>query len=94
MSVPASLVTHTSLSGKTFTRIPAMTDLSTQQHSLSFPAAPTSALRFPARMMKYLFRSRRTRNVDISYANEHLLRDTGMTRSHDVRPIASLGRLW
>jgi uncharacterized protein YjiS (DUF1127 family) len=70
-----------------------MTDISTQQ-SMSFPARPERGLRLPLRLLKYLFRSRRTPQIDLRYANEHLLKDIGLRRSHEAPPVPPIGRIF
>lgn len=70
-----------------------MTDISTQQ-SLSFSAAPERRLRLPLTLLKYLFRSRRTPQIDLRFANEHLLKDIGLRRSYHIPPSSSFGRPW
>jgi hypothetical protein len=87
------LASQTSYSGKFFRRIPAMTDISTQQHSLALTSSPTRNLRLPLTLLKHLFRSRRTPQVDFRCANEHFLKDIGLSRRHDGPPMPSLGRI-
>ena len=71
-----------------------MTDLSTQQPSLSLPTAPARVLRFPVQLLKYLLRSRRTIQIDTCNASAHLLKDIGISRSRNVPPLPSHSRLW
>jgi hypothetical protein len=83
----ATLVSRTSRSGRPFRRTPVMTDNSTHQKSLSYPAVFTSVLRF-------LLRSRRKSQSDTCHARAHLLKDIGPFRPHDVGPLPSPSRLW
>ena len=69
-----------------------MTDISTHQPSLSFDSSPTRGLRVPLTLLKHLFESRRISKIDLRYANEHLLRDIGLSRRHDGPPLTLLGR--
>lgn len=69
-----------------------MTDISTHQPSLSVDLSPTRGLRVPLTLLKHLFRSRRISKIDLRYANEHLLRDIGLSRRHDGPPFPPLGR--
>lgn len=71
-----------------------MTDISTQQQSLSLPTAPARGLRSLAKFLKHLLRSRRPSQIDTYYASEHILKDIGMCRSHDVPPSQSHSGLW
>ncbi|MDG1117491.1 MAG: hypothetical protein P8N72_10215 [Flavimaricola sp.] len=71
-----------------------MTDLSTQQQSLSFPTSPARGLRILAKFLKHLLRSRRPSQIDTCYASEHILKDIGMCRSYDVPPSQSHSRIW
>lgn len=71
-----------------------MTDLSTQQQSMSLPAAPLRSLRILATFLKHLLRSRRPSRIDTSFASEHILKDIGMCRSHDVPPSQLHSRIW
>jgi uncharacterized protein YjiS (DUF1127 family) len=70
-----------------------MTDISTHQQSLALPSSPTRSLRRPLALLKNLFRSRRSPQIDFRYANEHMLKDIGITRSHVAPPVYSLGRI-
>ena len=69
-----------------------MTDISAHQPSLAFASSPTRGLRLPLTLLKHLFRSRRISKIDLRYANEHLLRDIGLSRRHDGPPFPPLGR--
>jgi hypothetical protein len=70
-----------------------MTDISTQQQSISLPTVPVSVLRFPVTVLKQLFRSRRTNQIDTRYASAHLLKDIGSSRADAYPPLPSHGRL-
>ena len=71
-----------------------MTDISTQQRSLSLPAASVRNLSSLAKRLKHLLSSRRGFELDAGYTSEHILKDVGIRRSQEVPPIPSLGRLW
>jgi uncharacterized protein YjiS (DUF1127 family) len=70
----------------------AMTDISTHQHSLPLAWSTAGALRLPSALLKFLFRSRRVARIDLRHANEHLLKDIGLSRRHDAPPLPPLGR--
>ena len=71
-----------------------MTDILTQQQPLALTSSPTRSLRLPLTLLKRLFRSRRTPQIDLRCANDHFLRDIGLDRSRDIPPTPSHGRLW
>lgn len=71
-----------------------MTDISTHQQSVAFTSSRARRMRLPVTLLKYLFRSRRTSQIDLRYANDHFLKDIGLTRSHDVPPYPPHGKLW
>ncbi|MGB3177151.1 MAG: hypothetical protein WBA90_04645 [Albidovulum sp.] len=70
-----------------------MTDISTQQQTLALTSSPTRSLRFPRALLKRLFWSRRTSQIDFRCANEHFLKDIGLGRCNDAPPIPSIGRV-
>lgn len=71
-----------------------MTDVSTHHPSLTLPSAPARGQARLSTLLKSLFRSRRTCQVDLCHASAHLLADIGASRRHDVPPRPSLGMLW
>jgi uncharacterized protein YjiS (DUF1127 family) len=70
-----------------------MANISTHQQSLALPSTPTRSLRRPLVLLKDLFRSRRSNQIDFRFANEHMLKDIGITRSHEAPPVYSLVRI-
>ena len=71
-----------------------MTNISTHQQSRELISYPARSLSLLLTLPRYLFRSRRTAQIDFRYASEHLLKDIGLSRSHDVPPLPSHARLW
>ena len=70
-----------------------MTDISTDQQSLALTSSPTRSLRLPLTRLKYLFRSRRTSQIDFRCASDHFLKDIGLSRGHDAPPVPPLARM-
>jgi len=75
-------------------RTPAMTDIKTHPQSLPLSPEVTRGLRFPAALLKHLFRSHRSAQIDLHHASDHMLKDIGVNRSQNIPPISSLGRIW
>lgn len=72
-----------------------MTDIPTLPQPLSLPSTSAGILRFPAALVKYLFRSRRECRLDLAHTSDHLLKDLGVNRTATERPrFVSLDRLW
>ena len=71
-----------------------MTDISTDQPSLAFASSPARGVRLPLTLLKHLFRSRRTSQIDLRHANEHFLKDIGLGRRHEGPPFPPVGRMW
>jgi uncharacterized protein YjiS (DUF1127 family) len=72
-----------------------MTDIPTLPQPLSLSSTPAGVLRFPAALVKYLFRPRRENRLDLCHTSEHRLKDIGISRAPSERPrVVSLDRLW
>ncbi len=72
-----------------------MTDFPTLPQPLSLSSTPAGVLRFPAALVKFLFRSRRENRLDLCHTSEHRLKDIGVNRAAPERPrFVSLDRLW
>ena len=71
-----------------------MTDFTTQQQLLAPISSPKRIRDFPRALMERLFRSRRPSQIDFRYANEHFLKDIGLDRCRDARPMPSMERIW
>ncbi|SMY06359.1 hypothetical protein [Flavimaricola marinus] len=71
-----------------------MTDFLTQQQPLALTSSPTRGLRLPLTLLRHLFSSRRTPQIDLRCANDHFLKDIGLDRSNEVAPSSSHYRPW
>lgn len=69
-----------------------MTDLSTQTHFVSCTTTPRRKLGLWKEFVTFLFKPRRSATLDQSFGNAHLLRDIGMEREANTRPMTALDR--
>lgn len=71
-----------------------MTDTATTQQPPSPTSSPAGLLRRPWAALTQLFQPRRCEIIDTRYANAHLLKDIGLSRSEHVSPVSQLGRYY
>ena len=70
-----------------------MTDLSTQTHFVPLSTTPRRKLGLWKGFVAFLFKPRRSATLDQSFGSDHLLRDIGMEREANKRPMTALDRL-